>query len=472
MATTKKNLLMEEGQRLAEGKWKKYITGLTEGYKRKHNGAMPPANIISTTAIMLENTQKMINRMDETTRVVNLGNFVDYGFGVITAVMPSLVANEVVSVQPLKGRSGEVFYLDFKYGSNKGKIKKGQDMISSIRGANTDTTYSSEIVEGEELMTLTTGSTTAEFSLSYTPLRPGTIEISCGDFDLVDDGKGQFKVSSGTAVLKASSIDYNSGNASFELTSGAPTSDVVLAAGYQFDYGNMDVNGTIPTADIDLVSKTITTTTRSLAARWLFDAAFELQSVHGISADEEISAAMAAEVRHGIDGEILNDLRLKAMAGGKTYTWSKTAPHGVSYTDYKDTFVDLMIEMSNAIFGDTMRAQGNFIICGIDVSSLVESIPGRFVPTNDGLKAGPHVVGTLDGRWKVIKNPFYPANEFVVGYKGQSYLEGGYVYAPFLPLFTTPTTMLEDFVNRKGVRTTYGKKMLNPYFYAKGELTA
>ena len=112
------------------------------------------------------------------------------------------------------------------------------------------------------------------------------------------------------------------------------------------------------------------------------------------------------------------------------------------------------------------------MVAGINVASLIESIgDGRFVASADALKPGPHVIGTLDGRWKIIKNPYYEVDSFVVGYKGSSYLEGGYVYAPFLPLYTTPTVMLDDFVNRKGVRTIYGKKMLNSHFYAKGKIT-
>lgn len=464
------NPLITEGQVLAEGKWKKYMRALTEGYKRTHNGAAPSQNIMATTAMMLENTQNMISRMDETTKVVNLGNFVDYGFGVITAVMPSLVANEIVSVQPLKARTGEVFYLDFKYGSNKGNIAKGGDMISSITSANSDTTYSSQEVTSEEVASLAAGTNEYSFNLSYVPVTAGSVEIDCGAFTLKDDGAGHIVAGTGTANLTEGTIDYASGAVALKFSSVAATA--TASASYTFAYGNMDVDGNIPAVDVDLTSATISTVTRSLRARWMFDAAFELLQVHGINADQEIATAMAAEVRHEIDGEIMNDLFAQAAAGNTTFTWSKTAPTGVAYIDYKDTFVDTLIHMSNAIFADTKRAEGNFIIAGIDVASLIESIPGRFVASADSLKPGPHVIGTLDGRWKVIKNPFYKANEFVVGYKGQSYLEGGYVYAPFLPLYTTPTVMLDDFVNRKGVRTIYGKKLLNSHFYAKGVITA
>ena len=467
------SVIMQEGLQLANGKWAAYTEALVKGYKNRHNGVAPSSDLLSTTAIMLENTQTYINRMDETTKVVNMGNFVDYGFGVITAVMPALVANEIVSVQPLKGRSGEIFYLSFVYGTNKGGIKKGESMISPFTGANADTTYSGENVS-EEVAQL--GDETTEqnisFSLSWAPVVPKTVTIEGGNFTLTDDGNGKIITKDGTSNLvlgDGSTINYETGEVKLKFTS---TTQSTLAADYYFAFGNMDIGGQIPEVDLDLKSTTISTVTRSLRARWLFDSAYELQQVHGINADEEISAALAAEIRHEIDGEIMNDLLAQASAGAQEFVWSKTAPYGVSFIDYKDTLVDLFIQMSNAIFNDTKRAEGNFIICGINVSSIVESMGGRFVPSADGMKAGPHIVGVLDGRWKIIKNPFYPADSFVVGYKGQSYLEGGYVYAPYLPLYTTPTVMLDDFVNRKGVRTIYGKKILNKNFYAKGRISA
>lgn len=466
------NLIINEGLELASSKWKRYTDAIVEGYKHNNKGRVPDSNILATTAIMLENTQKMIRKMDETTRVVNLGNFIDYGFGIITAVMPSLVANEIVSVQPLKARTGEIFFLDFKYGSNKGAINAGSSMISPLTGASNDTTYSSEEVSGEEFATsgIEANPVAITGNLSYLPVRPGTVSISDGTHTYIDDGDGNLGLKSGTnADFVSGRVEYTTGHVTINLSK--VDAETNFIASYNFDFANQNVNSSIPEVDIALSSATITTVGRKLRARWLFDAAFELQQTHGVDADAELSTAMASEIRHEIDGEIMSDLYNSASAGNVQFSWSKTAPQGVPFIDYKDTFVDLLITMSNAIFADTKRAEGNFIIAGINVCSIIESLGGRFVPEVNGLKAGPHIIGTLDGRWKVIKNPFYGADQFLVGYKGQSYLEGGYVYAPYLPVYTTPTVMLDDFVNRKGVATRYGKKIINPKFYAKGVIT-
>lgn len=468
---TRSNLVLQEGLQLANTKWKRNIAAINEGFKRAHGGKTPDPNILATTALMLENTDNMIRKMDETTRVVNLGNFVDYGFGVITAVMPSLVAHEIVSVQPLKARTGVIFYLDFKYGSNKGGARRGDSMISPFTGAAGDFDYTSERVSGEEIYKTADSASAVDIqtNLSYLPVRRGTVQISDGLHTLIDDGNGNLKVEGSTwSEFSSGKIDYESGAVEISLTG---SSEGQLVASYEFDFRNQDLGANIPEVDITLGSETITTTTRKLRARWLFDAAYELKETHGIDADSELTTAIASEIKHEIDGEIMRDLLQIAKAGNTQFTWSKTPGTGVAFVDHKDTFIDLLIRMSNAIFQDTRRAEGNYIIAGINVCSIIESLGGRFIPETNGLKAGPHVVGTLDGRWKIIKNPYYDPDEFIIGYKGQSYLEGGYVYAPYLPLYATPTMMLDDFVARKGMASTYGKKALNPRFYAKGKIT-
>ena len=75
-------------------------------------------------------------------------------------------------------------------------------------------------------------------------------------------------------------------------------------------------------------------------------------------------------------------------------------------------------------------------------------------------------VGSLSRKFDVMVDPYFPRNVVLVGRKGSSFLESGYVYAPYVPLQTTPTIFgPEDFVPRKGVMTRYAKKMVRPDMY-------
>ena len=116
---------------------------------------------------------------------------------------------------------------------------------------------------------------------------------------------------------------------------------------------------------------------------------------------------------------------------------------------------------------------GNFIVVGQNAANIVEGM-SNFVPSGpspSGTVSGPYVAGVLNNRYTVIKNLQYPADEFVVGFKGSSYLYSGYIWAPYRPLYTTPPIILDDFIGRRGLYTSGGKKMINSKFYSKGTIT-
>ncbi len=75
-------------------------------------------------------------------------------------------------------------------------------------------------------------------------------------------------------------------------------------------------------------------------------------------------------------------------------------------------------------------------------------------------------VGSISRKMDIYVDPYFIRNVVLVGRKGTSFLESGYVYAPYVPLQVTPTIFgTEDFVPRKGVMTRYAKKMVRPDMY-------
>ena len=48
-----------------------------------------------------------------------------------------------------------------------------------------------------------------------------------------------------------------------------------------------------------------------------------------------------------------------------------------------------------------------------------------------------------------------------MGFKGDSYMDSGYFYAPYIPLLSTPTVLdPNSFTPNKGIMTRYGKKLI------------
>jgi len=56
---------------------------------------------------------------------LQVGNFDKFAFPILTIVSENLVAQDLVSVQPLDGPSGLVFYMNFTTGQQKGNTARG-----------------------------------------------------------------------------------------------------------------------------------------------------------------------------------------------------------------------------------------------------------------------------------------------------------------------------------------------------------
>lgn len=460
--------VLNQGLELAESRrWSKYTSAIKEGYREKNNKSIPD-NIVSTTAILLENTYNYCARMDETTRVVNLGSFVDYGFEVISAVVPNLISHELVSVQPMNAKFGAIFYLQYLYGSNKGNISKGDVMRSPFTGSTGNTDFTGELVGGESLGVGDGSKTTFTTTLAFTPVRPKATTVTVGNIVLTatetKDGIDTLVGLDGST----GTVNLETGAITVELAT-APALNETVVCDYNY---NMDLteNG-FSQVDLDLQSVSIEAKPRKIRARWLLDAAYELEKTKGIDAESELVIALSSEIKHEIDNEMLNNLY--RLAGHTGFEWDCQLPgaSGISYIEYKRTIIDVLTEMSNKIFTATKRTGANFVVGGVNFCTIIETLP-EFVSAGlaGGQINGPHFIGTLAGKWRIYKNPFYAPDVFLLGYKGASYLDAGYVYAPYMPLYATPTQVLDDFIFRKGLATSYGTLMLNNLLYAKGTI--
>lgn len=468
--TLEESVIMK-GLALAESRqWRDHTAAIREGYRKSHKKSIP-TELLATTAQLLENTRKYFSRMDETTRVVNTGNFVDYGFDLISATVPNLIATELVSVQALEQRVGAIFYLDYLYGNNKGSIEAGTPFNSPFTGADGEFNFSNDVVSGEVLGTGDGSATSFSTTLGYTPIRSGSEEVLLDGVVVARFASTSSGVDTLEAVASSGitgTVNLNTGAVALTATT-APASGKKLVLNYRY---NMDLtNVGFSQVDLDLKSMSIEAFPRKLKALWLLDAAYDLRQMKGIDAENELVVAMSSEIKHEIDGEILAELyRLAGLTG---FTWSAQNPsQSLSYGEYKKTIIDVFTEMSNAIFTATKRVGANFIVAGVNVCNIIETLDefdGEMLGTKN--INGPHFVGTLQGKWKIYKDPYYNANTFLMGYKGDSWLDAGYVYAPYMPLYTTPTVILEDFQFRKGLATSYGQRMINNNLYAKGTIT-
>jgi hypothetical protein len=262
---------------------------------------------------------------------------------------------------------------------------------------------------------------------------------------------------------------------------------------FESDFGSTP-SPIIPEIDIKVESIAVTATTRKLRARWSPELAQDLNAYHSLDAEVELTQILSEQIALEIDREILNDLLTEAQ--GANFYWSRapgkfvnketgalqnlasSLATGPNFTgtvrEWYETLVETIIDVSNQIHRKTLRGSANFMVTSPDVCTILEaSVLYKPSMTIDGMgqvsapfSIGAEPVGTLSNRFTVYKDPYFPRNKILVGFKGGSYLETGYVYAPYVPLIVTPTIFApEDFTPRKGVMTRYGKKMVRADFY-------
>lgn len=416
-------------------------------------------------AIMLENTENAIYAYNaireaqgfQTTDVAKKNDYLN----LVTAVMPTLVAEDIVSVQPLKQKTGIVFYMGFKYDSNRGKIQKGDNISTFIQvGPDDDkykasTKYSSEEIANETLV-ISSGSA----KTSWSPVNPGSIKFENADGAVTDDGEGNLVAADGTT--KVGTVDYATGNLTF--TTGKEPVDSLITYEQDLLTAPMEVPAVKPTLiDVPLYAKP-----RKLKTGFSLDSAFDLVQTQNIDIQKLMQTLATDEIRSEIDGTILDDLNNSGTT--LSVTWNQPVPFGISKKDHYASFYYTIVEGANKIWQKTRKYPGNVLIVGENAANVVQSLD-EFKAASSLNSVGPHIMGTIKKDFIVVKNPYYKANDFTITYKGNNPFDTGYVYAPYMPITATQFIMDDTFYGRQGYATSFAKKLVANEYFCNGTIT-
>lgn len=421
--------------------------------------------------ILLENVEREFSRIPifESTQTANVRDGLkNQYFDIISVAWPDMIAEDLVSVQPLQQKMAQIFWMQYEYGTNKGQIKKG-DVIFGPHGnmagyENSD--YTSEYVPDEQVFRQEDGGTVKVFggSLDFVPIHPGTIRLVMDDGDIAyDNARGSF-VGQGVS----GTIDYETG--AFEVTFAAAPAAGECYAFYEYDLAYAP--STIPEIDVKVVDSIIQARPRKLKGTYSLDAGYDLKMSQGIDINDAILEAASNTLRHETDGDLIRMMFTKAA---HTTTWDASYKAQAAFQNRMDfylDFIDNLVKASSTVRFKTKRVEANWIVVGKMASDILAFIGApRFVAANTANAVGPHLAGTLDNKWRIYVDPFLADNEYLLGYKGNAMIDAGMIYAPYLAFFATETIMLDDFLGRRGFATSYGKKMVNPDLYVRGIIT-
>jgi len=565
--------LRKEGHALVQ-KWEK--TGLLEGIsdERTRHGM----------ARLLENQAKELLRESSSMAAGDVEGFAAVAFPIVRRVFAGLIANDLVSVQPMSLPSGLIFFLDFNISSTAGSGPRlgyeandsvfGQGVLGqqitggvSLTGANAEKgfynlnngyTSPTGSVSGLTLTAVASGTFgagatantngdayldswvryDADFTSGSTKLFVGSVALSSlTQFNLKDlvtisfsssvgnnvTGSGGrtrlvrrlSKIGDGSTVVGAAAtskslaylvfasdsaadgaaVKADATDQTITLTfaqtddfSGTPAAGTTNALGAVVgtDTWGLEGNTAIPEIDIKVDSVSVTAVTKKMKAKWSPELGQDLNAYHNLDAEVELTSILSEQIGLEIDREILEDLVKGATAG--TFYWSRSpglfvnkltgveigsstkAPDFTGNVSmWYETLIETINDVSAQIHRKTLRGGANFLVCNPEVASILEMTAGfkaRIAVDDDKGEVGVVNVGSISKKWDVYVDPYFLRNVILVGRKGSSFLESGFVYAPYVPLQVTPTIFgIEDFVPRKGVMTRYAKKMIRPDFY-------
>lgn len=242
-------------------------------------------------------------------------------------------------------------------------------------------------------------------------------------------------------------------------------------------YASLELATEMGEVSFKLDEVNVAVTERKLRATWSPELAQDVAAFQNIDAEAELTAMLSEQIGSEIDREILRDLR-RGAAFSKRWDyngWRKQNVVSTNYTqkDWNQELMTVINFISASIQQTTLRGQANFIVVSSQIGALFNSLEyfhviGDASPENVEYNMGIEKIGNLMGKYQVYVDPYSPANGIIVGFKGKSILDTGYIYAPYIPLQLTPAlTNVFNFANVKGILTRYAKKMVNNKYYGR-----
>ena len=344
-----------------------------------------------------ENLLERLNRpalFEDVVTTANYPAFTTFSFALIRRVFPRLIANDLVSVQPMSQPTGKVFYFDIEYSA----------VSPSPTGARVD-----------------------------------------------------------------------------------------ILANFNSQYGaGVPENTEVPELDLRISSLNVAAESRKLKAKWSMESEQDLFAYFGLNAENELMTAVSDEIAREIDREIITDLYNFASAGNTN--WSKGGGSSSPYSSldpkvYGRTLYDAIADANNSIFKARYR-NANWLVVSADVGTRLEKLDEfRLFPSADPVGTivqGPNLFGTLAGRFTVYKDPWSTGtitnadgdtvnmvDTILLGFKGTTPLDTGYIWAPYIPLLTTPPfTNPATMSTVRGMMTRFAKQGVIGSCYSTVTLTA
>ena len=358
--------------------------------------------------LLLENAERDLNQLiNEGTLAGDVAQFTPILMPMVRRVYPTLIANELLGIQPMTMPTGFIYALTNQYiGTNNNNANPNSSAIIVELGAATT------VVEGDTVFT------------------DGKVLYVEGKKVLV--AKGATPIAVGDAIeagVLVTGIFTN--EASFKYILKGYTGTYTTAQGEALAKDMREIGFSIS-------KKSVEAKVRALKGRYTVEMYQDLKAQHGLLADEEIMSLMSYEIQAEIDREVVDFVNANStILANSSFTADSTDGTGRwEIEKYRREVIRISRE-SAQIGLDTKRGQGNTLLVSPKVATMLEQV-GKFKVAEQAsgvaqpISGG--VAGTFDGRFKVIVDQYATSDYCTVLYKGADRRDAMGFFAPYVPL--------------------------------------
>jgi hypothetical protein len=477
-------------------------------------------------ALCLENQARFLRNLNEDTLSTNSGSFQKYIFPVVRRLFPNLILNDIATVQPMTGPQGAMFTLEYRYDDRKGTKRpwggialqpyqmgyEGALAASDDAIKNFAKNYANEYVDYDAVCT-DTGAAPATLSNTdlncrvpaWWPIRaPGTsgqrtfaVTAVCRVTDAAVPVVGAYtSISTKAAATAVLTDQYAHATGTLDISTGAWTVNALLIAGgastfvantviYLQYWVNSELTYTVTgnrlqRMSLNLTRHDIVAEPWRLSAAWSLDAAQDLRAQQGMDLEAEMVAGIANEIGCEIDRTGI-DMMINGAAHAASYAYAGTWPGDMEKIHTAVTYIDAL---SAAISKAGGRGPATFVVAGPEASALLGQLGAHTdwasnmqmqQPASHGDRNTNYPikrVGSINGKYTLYENPWQDSTKVLVGYKGGSWLDAGFGYAPYIPLYATDTwTDPDTLIQKKGMASRGALKLLRSEYYGVLTLT-
>lgn len=433
-----------------------YPSFLTEDKARAEKYAALTEGLSTGQRLIVERLMANIDRefAREQTTTGQIVPFAKFAKPIIRRIMPRTIANELVSIQPMPLPTAKIFYKTIQYADAQAPTVAGHVIDNNEGVDQRNRFYASGSVRGEALGTGDAANVAFQ-TLEY-PIVADSLTVYVN------------------SVAAAHTVNATTGAITMTV---APAAAATVTADYQLVMEGLGGTGNARRKGLKLVmaSDDINAETSTLVSSHTLEAAQDYAAYHDGNLDEELSDAMSEELLLEIDRVLIMGIEAGATAGNTS--WSKTIPTGQLAKEHYETLMHAVTDTAALIYRKRL-VWPNWLLMNAATFSFIEKMQsfrplGHFAENGSTIiGSGPNVFGTIGGRYKVIVDPLFTADTILVGYKGSSWQEAGYVFAPYLMAKTGIFMDPADMTPRQGMMNRYGTKLINGNYFGTVTLTA